>query len=42
LSGASTIEDCEAQVVQLELILDAKVLSSSSQNFFSFEFIEFF
>ena len=42
LSGASTIEDCEAQVVQLELILDAKVLSFSSQNFFSFEFIEFF
>ena len=42
LSGASTIEDCEAQVVQLELILDAKVLSFSSQNFFSFEFSEFF
>ncbi|RLN16547.1 hypothetical protein C2845_PM02G11130 [Panicum miliaceum] len=30
--GASTIEDCEAQVVQLELILDAKVYVVEDRN----------
>ncbi|RLN41300.1 Type III restriction enzyme, res subunit family protein, expressed [Panicum miliaceum] len=30
--GASTIEDCEAQVVQLELILDAKVYIVEDRN----------
>lgn len=42
MSGASTIGDCEAQIVQLELILDAKVLSPCSQNLCSFEISEFF
>ncbi|CAL4933981.1 unnamed protein product [Urochloa decumbens] len=30
--GASTIEDCEAQIVQLELILDAKVYIVEDRN----------
>lgn len=32
-TGASTIEDCEAQIAELELVLDAKVLSLLQPKF---------
>lgn len=35
-TGASTIEDCEAQITQLELVLDAKVISLLQPKFPSF------
>jgi hypothetical protein len=38
-SGTSTIQDCEAHIAQLELTLDAKVISPSS-NSFTLNFIE--